>query len=1027
MADNETDVSRFPWLQKSWKWAVAATGLPGLYATWLHDFAAQHPLWAGALLAGYWAILTAAGFLWRATKTPVDQARQRISDRLTIATGNILFRHDRRYRAWLLGTLEHIGSTGAFDLESSRPYFDDVYVTVELAETSPLAVPSGVLSEGERPRADRLITELLGHRTEEFLVVLGAAGLGKTTLSQHLARELARRRLEHRGVPILIPLSQWASRITDDSPASLLEIVTADMPDPEGPRSWLRSRLDKGRCVLLADGLDEIPDAETRTAVLRWLTAVRAGRHARNACVLTSRPDSYRETPVTGTAVDVAHLRKLSPQRAERFVRARFAAQPLPDSDRHVNAFLQQVSLPTLTALTVNPLLLTLMITLYRAALDRSDDPDLPDDRVEVYRRICDLLVRRRAVLEMDGERKLEFLRRTAYAMMTMRVTQLDVDDPVFDDDGFPAQPRRFIDALKADGLLTVSRQGAVSFPHKTFQEYLAAAHIHATGLAQVLLDHVGDDGDWWRETTLFFSGLGKYRGRAAGEPILQACLELRFSAAAMSLALAVHEHGRGIPESLGIRLFQVIDDAADAEADPEYRRVIARALLDNRLDQPVPRPITARIYRLFVLDRDGVPIPDAPYPDDLNEPVYAVRATDALDFLAWVDSLVGEAVYRLPTPEEMTDLRTRASAGLLHGPYPHVVTAWTRSSTQTLGRWQEAFQGIEFQPAFGTPLGLTLHYFLYYFRGEDSSARTPATRPDDYPELQPLAALGTEFEDPVVTALDALPDGLRSAEGPPDRFPGVASDVEFVRAVLSTLAAATPGTIRSDSAATHTLLLEWCRRIREIRDAPRARLTELVDEFGQVATHQGVPSLFEPDAPVRTGRQTTWIADYRAEVAEMPSSDLDFATAIAVVECEAVPEHRRGTTLTALRVLARTGYDPGVWLDPTRVIGRRPDRDFQPAIDALLADDPDAKLPLIQLLATRASSRMTAVFGRSPAPTADQAAELRDIAVLLAQCNTDPVLVESWIALATAASDVHRRLGDQHPPDEMVILVADD
>ncbi|WP_158660821.1 NACHT domain-containing protein [Nocardia seriolae] len=1021
-------------MQKSWKWAVAATGLPGLYATWLHDFAAQHPLRAGVLLLAYWAAITTAGFVWKAAKDPIDQARQGIAHRLTLTTGNILFRPGRRYRKHLLTTLDRIGSTGAFDLESNRPYFDDVYVSVELARSSPDAVPSDILAEGHRPRVERRITELLGPDSTGFSVVLGAAGFGKTTLSQHLVRELARTRRfpprragrgrppAGRGrVPILIPLSQWASRVAADPPVSLPEVATAGLADPDSPMAWLRSRLDAGRCVIVADGLDEIPEVDTRTAVIAWLIAARIGRSAINSVILTSRPDSYRSTPVTATPVDVAHIRKLSPQLTDHFIDARFRAFALADHGFHARLFAQQIRAPALTVLTVNPLLLTLMITLYRATLDRTSLPVLPTNRVEVYRRVFDLLVRRRVTSNMEAEQKFDFLRRTALTMMIARVTRIAIADIGSPGEAGPGNRRALVDALKSDGLVTEPVPGTLAFTHKTFQEYLAAVHIHKQGLARILLDQVASEGDWWRETILLFSGLGPYDGRAAAEPIIETCLRHRTSATALSTALAVNDQGRDIPEFLAFRLFQTVDDAADAEADTRFRRTVARALLDNHLNRPVAQPITARIHRLFVLDHGGDPVPDAPYPNDLGQPAYGIRAADAVDIVAWVNNLVDYATYRLPTIAEMTELDspTERSPG---GRNPEVRTIWIHSDSGLPQRLRKSLSNLEVDTVQSSPLTTTLERMLhtedpgYYVRHHPELGGLL----DIYPELQPLGEIDLALTETIAAALGPRWDGLGTSRRQPTRAASLTS-------VLATAIAADPGRIPPDPAETGHVLVELAARLPRTDEPLLLDLYDLVNEFGLSMFADAMSRLFAADSSTDNSRTDTWHEAFLRR-ARVDDPDFPLQLAFAVVGSASIEPGQRARAVTALRILAAVHSDPNQW--STRKLPSIP-ADLLGLWDGMKAANPGrsgAKAPLVEQLTDLAKSLATRVFRRFPAPIEGEAARLRDIALLLApRCSREPELFTRWIDLATAAEDVRRRFGDRHAPDEMVVLVPDE
>ncbi|GAA3587101.1 hypothetical protein GCM10022419_081650 [Nonomuraea rosea] len=59
--------------------------------------------------------------------------------------------------------------------------------------------------------------------------------------------------------------------------------------------------------------------------------------------------------------------------------------------------------------------------------------------------------------------------------------------------------------SLESSGLLLEREAGAYSFSHQTFQEYVAAAHIHDHPDLQPRLPAAVND-PWWRETILLWA-----------------------------------------------------------------------------------------------------------------------------------------------------------------------------------------------------------------------------------------------------------------------------------------------------------------------------------------------------------------------------------------------------------------------------------------------------------------------------------------------------------------------------------------
>jgi hypothetical protein len=129
------------------------------------------------------------------------------------------------------------------------------------------------------------------------LVVLGAAGAGKSVLVLRLARDLLRRgaaRGEAVPVPVVVPLAAWNTRQGLESWAA--GQLAADHPEactpvPGAPPERVAAHLvDTERVLLVLDGFDELPQA-ARKAAFDDLLALPASR----PFVLTSRPEEYAE------------------------------------------------------------------------------------------------------------------------------------------------------------------------------------------------------------------------------------------------------------------------------------------------------------------------------------------------------------------------------------------------------------------------------------------------------------------------------------------------------------------------------------------------------------------------------------------------------------------------------------------------------------------------------------------------------------------------------------------------------------
>ena len=211
------------------------------------------------------------------------------------------------------------------------------------------------------------------------------------------------------------------------------------------------------------------------------------------------------------------------------------------------------------------------------------------------------------------------------------------------------------------------ARDRPVRFAHKTFQEYLAAAHIRDNGLVGVLADTVGDD--WWAETTLLYAA--NVRRRPHHSACLNAGTRLRPSPSPSTAT----EQDSDVDPDLRRHVNDLVISAAKPDADQQRRRLFAAILLTRHMRQRerttggvqvCARPIPAEIYRLFLADTQ-TPEPDAP----LAEPGIAVgmRSSDAAAFALWAIALAGgQQSYRLPLAAELSELAARHRIPALPG-----------------------------------------------------------------------------------------------------------------------------------------------------------------------------------------------------------------------------------------------------------------------------------------------------------------------------------------------------------------------
>ncbi len=290
--------------------------------------------------------------------------------------------------------------------------------------------------------------------------------------------------------------------------------------------------------LLLLDGLDEVPEAHRYREQLKAAVERFALDFPQCRIVLTSRPYAYQDVALRPVNFEVRRLAPFTPEQVATFITRWYTHAGLKDAKfgpenaaRYAERLAHEVQRnPRLADLATTPLLLALMASLHRWR----EGGSLPEKRQELYEEsvklLLDLWQRPKQVLDAQGvsvskeydvftelgighDALRRVLNGIAYAAHknqpqltgTHDIRAGELAGALYEaaDKGKTPDQQRVIQYLTDRvGLLVEREQGRIyTFPHRTFQEYLAACYLADN--RRELYKCLRADDERWREAML--------------------------------------------------------------------------------------------------------------------------------------------------------------------------------------------------------------------------------------------------------------------------------------------------------------------------------------------------------------------------------------------------------------------------------------------------------------------------------------------------------------------------------------------
>ena len=315
--------------------------------------------------------------------------------------------------------------------------------------------------------------------------------------------------------------------------------------------------LGKGGLILL-DGLDEVPDALRRREQVKQAIQEFAGVYRSCRFLVTSRTYAYQRQDWKLNGFAERELLPFTRGQIERFIDTWYAhmARDLfrltePDAAARAEVLKHATRRAELRELAERPLLLTLM-----ARLQTKGGGTLPENREELYAQSVDMLLdeweglklRRDASgqpivvepslsewLNASRENIRRELDKLAYGAHLNQPSLVGTAD-IRQSDLIAAlmaaskdQPDTKLVRLEEylrdrAGLLASHGEGLYQFPHRSFQEYLAACHLARFDFPDTLSRQVKTDPNRWREVALLAAARTKDAPSAIWELVEELC-----------------------------------------------------------------------------------------------------------------------------------------------------------------------------------------------------------------------------------------------------------------------------------------------------------------------------------------------------------------------------------------------------------------------------------------------------------------------------------------------------------------------
>lgn len=562
------------------------------------------------------------------------------------------------------------------------------------------------------------INQITPHFPYRRIVVLAQPGYGKTTLLRHLAFVYVTEPPKDTPafLPVLLRLRDIYQLIaiptqepdTRGQFRKLSEVIIEHFKNQPEFKSlevesrWFEDHLKAGKCLIMLDGLDEVPKGQ-RDLIRQWVDS-QMKQYKQTQFILTSRihgfeinPDEPSHTIERDCKLSILDF---NGQQIEDFINNWYVhffwlsiweplfrdSQNKPESLRlteentkrksdqdaqdSANHLIRQIfANPSLSELAKNPLQITMITATHRV------NTELPKKRVELYDKISNLLLGTRPYAKkitptLTASQNEAILQVLAWNLVKRDTTQFTPKDgeewikKTLKDcckEHSLTSKSFWKEMIEITGFLQERELGKYEFTHRTFQEYFAALQFKEMGEQgeKAIIEKLKNN--QWPEVVCFYAALGN------ATPLIQEAIKIG-QPEALKLAHRLKEEGRQVDPSVIEQLDQILlqaklDDltlTATIRLEQRFKNLLS---IDEKT--AISDYITWGEYGLFLDAQTSgqfhsqAEVKTIP-PDAENQPITSISWQDARWFCGWLatqNGLQSEGVvydYRLPSIEQL-------------------------------------------------------------------------------------------------------------------------------------------------------------------------------------------------------------------------------------------------------------------------------------------------------------------------------------------------------------------------------------